>query len=150
MRRGPASRGRAGATRADLFSPKLSDESAKRLPALFEVAELVVARARGREQHDVTRLGVSCRSPHGGCKIAGPAERPPCTGQRRRAVFGRLADEVDRTHGCGQLFGKLVERFALQRAAEYQPKRLTRVGGDAAPRRGGIRRLRGVCEADTV
>ena len=62
----------------------------------------------------------------------------------------RLADEIDRPHRGGKLFGELVERLALQRASENETEGTAGIGGDATPRRGRVGRLRVVDEPNAV
>ena len=74
-RRGPASRARARAARAGLASPTFTLEVLYQPPellsAVLEIPELVVARARRREQHDLARLAAS------------PPPRPPAPASSR-------------------------------------------------------------------
>jgi hypothetical protein len=44
---------------------KFGNRSAKSLSPLLEIAELILARARGREQHHVSRLRELRRALHG-------------------------------------------------------------------------------------
>src|SRR6476659_7932657 len=98
MRRARASRGRAGGTRAGLSSPEVSDQAAEGVAALLEVAELVVARARGREQDDVARLRFAGSGTDGGRQVTRTAIHAAGAPERGGKLLGRLADQVDRAH----------------------------------------------------
>src|SRR5918996_2423498 len=69
----------------------LPSEPAKGVPALLEVAELVVAGARRREQDDVARARSSRRGPHRALEIAARLvlDVAELAGERT----GRLADQ---------------------------------------------------------
>src|SRR5439155_26072527 len=117
--------------------------------ALLEVAELVEAGARGREQDDVTRTRGTGGRLDGRREVAVVLVGGAGLVQRGRDRAGRLPDQVDRPD-ARQLSRELAKALALERAAEDHVQPGPAVGGDAAPRRRGVRRLRVVHEADAV
>ena len=68
--------------------------SAETLAALLEVVELVEARARRREEHDLPRLGVAEGLADGRLEVAEMRELHACRDERLGELVRGLADQV--------------------------------------------------------
>src|SRR5688500_758254 len=108
---------------------RLRRERAEALAALLVVAELVVARARRREEDGVARRGVGSGAPDGRGEVAAALVGDARPLERRRDRIRRLADQVDAGDRAGGDVGRqLVVAATLARAAQDQ--------ADAAVERG--------------
>src|SRR5690348_11045530 len=103
---------------ADL-STEGGDQAAELVAAVLEVPELVVARARGREQYDVARLRLPRRRRDRLREVA-DAHR---SGNRGRELAGGLAEHVGAANVGAESGRERREVLALPRPAQDQQKR---------------------------
>ena len=129
-----------GPASGDGSSFELPDEAAKHVPALLEVRELVEARARGRQQDDVSRQG--CR--RGLCKsareIAGVDVRHSRRVERGPDLGRRLPHEVRAVVGTEGGRERLV-RLVLATTAENDVQARVRERDESTERGRHVRRL---------
>ena len=133
------------------LSGELLDEAAELVAALLEVLELVEARAGRGEQDDVARrcaAAAAWRTARSSVPSSAyrPDPRVERGGEPRSAVSPM---RWDRPNARRERRDELGEVLALGRPAEDEVERRV-VGGDPAPRRGGVRRLGVVDVADAV
>src|ERR671931_80975 len=105
------------------ISRQVLHQAAELLAAALEVVELVIARAGGREEHDLARFGRRRGGAHRRREVAAPLVRHPGSVQRPCQLLGRFADQVGTSHPWTQLARERAEVLALQRAAEEEPER---------------------------
>ena len=91
---------------------------------MLEIPELVIARARRREQHDLTRLRRTRRLRDRALERHREEERHVRVAEIDGERLGRLADQIRRDDvGPRDVLRELVEALALERAAEDQVER---------------------------
>src|SRR5215218_6365845 len=115
---GPASRRTRGFLALVALTRQFVRERAEVVAAPLEVVVLVVAGARGAEEHDVARdrLGEGVRD--GAVERGVAVERSAV--ERAGELVGGLADEVDRAHTGADRGGERREALALERTAQDQ------------------------------
>src|SRR5438045_882961 len=102
--------------------------------------ELVVARARGREQDDVARARLRGGAAERTLELARLLVCDARARERRSEVARRLPDEVHRAGAAAELARELVVALPLAAAAEdHVQRRVER--GQRAQRGGRVRRL---------
>ena len=112
-------------------------DPAKRVPALLEVPELVVAGAGRREEDDLSRPRERA------CVRDRPLERAVDVAvDQRHHARALVADEVDGLDVRADRLCEGAEVLALRRASEDQVHALPREGLERANRGGHVRRLR--------